>query len=287
MNRTQLAQTAMREASRLRQQHRLRLSASICPYDLAIGHGIKVQFLSAPTLEGMYDREREAIMLGSARPPGRRRFTCAHEIGHHVFNHGTSLDQMRGLHTDSSDPEEFLADSFAASLLMPKTAIDAAINRRGWMRRQFTDQMLWILAQDLGVGYETLLIHLNLVLNYISSAETSRLRKQRPADLRDEFVGFEVQHEAYLVDEFWGERPVDLEVGDIVVGAASIIAGPCIETSETPKLHFVATRPGIGALRLPNGRLITTRVARRDYAGRAQFRHEEDVEGSEDEEGAA
>lgn len=268
----------MREASRLRVQHKIRLSDSICPYDLALASGLKVQFLAAPTLEGMYDKERTAIMLGSARPPGRRRFTCGHEIGHHAFNHGTSLDQLRGPHTDSSDPNEFLADSFAAALLMPKTAIDAAINRRGWARRQFTPQMLWVLAQDLGVGYDTLLTHLNLVIDYLSSAETAKLQKQKPADLRDEFAGFEVKNEVYPVDEFWGARPVDLEVGDVVLGTLSIAEGTSVEMVDSPRPHLVAMRPGITMLTLPSGRVIAARVAKRNYFGRAQFRYEEEVE---------
>lgn len=268
----------MREASRLRFRHKLRLSDSICPCDLALAVGLTVQFLTVPTLEGMYDKDRGAIMLGSLRPAGRRRFTCGHEIGHHVFDHGTTLDQLRGPHTDSSDPNEFLADSFAAALLMPKTAIDAAINRRGWARRQFTPQMLWILAQDLGVGYETLLVHLNLVIDYLSSAETAKLQKLRPADLRDEFAGFEVKHEVYPVDEFWGTRPVDLEVGDLMIGTLSIVEGTSVEVVENPKPHLVAMRAGITTLRLPSGRAIASRVANRNYFGRAQFRYEEDVE---------
>jgi hypothetical protein len=243
--------------------------------------GLTVQFLSAPTLEGMYEAERRAIMLGSSRPAGRRRFTCGHELGHHAFNHGTSLDQLRGPHTDSSSPDEFLADSFAAALLMPKTAIDASINRRGWGRRQFTPQMLWVLSQDLGVGYETLVLHLNLVIRYLSGAATAQLQKKKPADLRDEFAGFAVRHDAYPVDEHWGARPVDLEVGDLVLGPLSITEGTSVEPPAIPKPHLVAVRPGTTKLRLPNGRALTARVAKRDYFGRAQFRHEEEVEEAE------
>jgi hypothetical protein len=278
VNRPQLAQLAMREASRLRVMKRIGLAESICPYDVALTCGLTVQFLSAPTLEGMYEAERAAIMLGSARPAGRRRFTCAHELGHHVFGHGTSLDQLRGPHTDSSNPQEFLADCFAASLLMPKTAIDAAINRRGWRRRPFTPQMLWILAQDLGVGYDTLLVHLNLVLRYLSGAATSQLQKKKPADLRDEFAGFDVRYDAHPVDEHWGTRPVDLEVGDVIVGPLTITEGVSLAVAGEAMPHLVAVRAGIAKLRLPNGRAMTARVARRDFSGRAQFRHEEEAE---------
>ena len=268
----------MREASRVRTQNGLRLSDTICPYDLALKCGLTVQFIAAPTLEGMYEAQRRAIMIGSERPAGRRRFTAGHELGHHIFNHGTSLDQLRGSHTDAATPEEFLADCFSASLIMPKTAIDAAINRRGWSRRQFSAQMIWVLAQDLGVGYETLLTHLNLVLRYLSGAATTQLEKKKPIDLRDEFAGFDVKFDAYPVDEFWGTRPVDLEVGDIVLGALSVVEGRSLELVDSWKPHLAAVRPGITKLQLPGGRPLTARVSQRDYFGRAQYRHEEDVE---------
>ena len=278
MNRPQLAQQAMREAGRLRTVNGISLADSICPYDIAIRCGLTVQFLTVPSLEGMYEAERGAIFIGSERPAGRRRFTCAHELGHHVFQHGTSLDQLRTAHTDNSNPEEFLADSFAASLLMPKTAVDAALSRRGWAHRPFTARMVFELSHDLGVAYDALVIHLNLVLRYISGALRAQLEKKKLPDIRDEIAGFTVPYDTFVLDENWGARPVDLEVGDVLVGQATIMEGISIEAVPTPVRHLFAVRPGIAELRLASGRTITARVMRRDYAGRAQFRYEEDAE---------
>lgn len=275
MNRPQLAQQAMREAGRFRTTHGASLADSICPYDLAIASGLTVQFLAVPSLEGMYEAERGAIFIGSERPSGRRRFTCAHELGHHVFKHGTSLDQLRTAHTDNSKPEEFVADCFAASLLMPKMAIDAALHRRGWSHRPLTAPMVFELAQDLGVAFDALVTHLNLVLHYISGALRTQLEKKRLPDIRDEIAGFSIGYDAFPLDEHWGARPVDVEVGDVLMTGARLVEGECVEPVATPRQHMIAVQAGTARVRLPSGRLITVRVMRRDYSGRAQFRHEE------------
>lgn len=62
----------------------------------------------------------------------RRRFTAAHEIGHHVLGHVTpQRDQFRdGKHIFTGDKQSILerqANLFAADLLMPKFAVEHAI----------------------------------------------------------------------------------------------------------------------------------------------------------------
>ncbi len=283
INRAQLAQQAMREASRLRTANGISLADSICPYDVADALGLSVQFLAVPSLEGIYEAGRGAIFIGSERPSGRRRFTCAHELGHHVFKHGTSFDQIRTAHTDSSNQDEVLADAFAASLLMPKTAIDAALSRRRWARRPFTAEMIFTLSQDLGVGFEAMLTHLNLVLRYVSGALRTQLERRKLRDIREEIAGFDVPYDVFPADEHWGARPVDLEVGDVLITSASVIDGNSVEAEPAPKHHLVGARPGVTKLRLPTGRELTARVMSREYSGRASNRFEEEAGETDDE----
>ena len=59
-------------------------------------------------------------VLGGQREPGRRRFTAAHELGHHLL--------QDPYHTDigvaaSAQEREALIDAFAANLLLPPTAL--------------------------------------------------------------------------------------------------------------------------------------------------------------------
>jgi hypothetical protein len=252
---------------------------SLCPFDAALALDMVVQFTALPSLEGMYDAEKQAIFIGSQRPPGRRRFTCAHELGHHVFGHGMRFDQLDTVDND----EEYLADSFAAAFLMPKTAIDASLSRRGWAQQPLTDEMILTVSQDLGVGYTTLVNHLALVLRYIPFAQKSKLESRKPFQLRKAIAGFAVPRELFVIDAHWGVRPVDVEVGDILLVPenATVDSSPLLHFSNDPRPHLVAQTPGRRTITLSNARSIDVRISREDYTGRAQNRHLEEVDDDE------
>jgi Zn-dependent peptidase ImmA (M78 family) len=83
------------------------------------------------------DGSRVTIYVNRLHPPVRKRFTVAHELGHHVLGH---LHGDKAVHEDdngrlflfrSSDaagwPEEVEANQFAAALLMPRPLLMAAV----------------------------------------------------------------------------------------------------------------------------------------------------------------
>lgn len=69
------------------------------------------------------------IFLNGADSSNRKRFTCAHEIGHFVkrtdADNGYEYYDFRDSFSSSSgvDPEERYANAFAAALLMPKEQV--------------------------------------------------------------------------------------------------------------------------------------------------------------------
>uniref|UniRef100_UPI003F9576DD ImmA/IrrE family metallo-endopeptidase n=1 Tax=Rhizobium leguminosarum TaxID=384 RepID=UPI003F9576DD len=71
-------------------------------------------------------------MLSCLRPFPRRIFTCGHELGHHVFNHGMKVDIIAEESEDSTfkSSDEILVDSFSAALLMPVGGIQAEFSER-------------------------------------------------------------------------------------------------------------------------------------------------------------
>ena len=88
-----------------------------------------------PRLFNMYLDEsgsRPGVILNSALDPAVQRQTAAHELGHHVFGHGTRadadleflLERRRGW----PDAEK-AAEAFASWFLMPRRAIVAAMAR--------------------------------------------------------------------------------------------------------------------------------------------------------------
>jgi Zn-dependent peptidase ImmA (M78 family) len=75
----------------------------------------------------------QGIAVNANQAHVRKRFTVAHELGHHVLNHVDSdhLDwqftviRRDGRSSEAEDDREIAANFFAASLLMPK----------GWLRQ--------------------------------------------------------------------------------------------------------------------------------------------------------
>src|SRR5690242_15432722 len=118
MNRHDLHRDGMRGAADCRDQLDLDPFAPVDPYDIAARLGVKVVFLDT-SMEGFYFKQpTPRILLSSMRPVPRRAFTCAHEIGHHWFGHGSTIDQLKeDERSDSSKPEEVLANAFAGALL--------------------------------------------------------------------------------------------------------------------------------------------------------------------------
>jgi Zn-dependent peptidase ImmA (M78 family) len=70
------------------------------------------------------------IYLNASDSRQRRRFTCAHELGHYVRRAGSPdrgewgyLDRRDSLSSRGTDPEEIWANGFAAALLMPEDLV--------------------------------------------------------------------------------------------------------------------------------------------------------------------
>lgn len=97
------------------------------PYELCESFGITVRVGKLPSeLSGMIIKEegRDAqILLSEDDSPARRRFTCAHELGHYIERTVVAGDRdfaFRDVRSSRKyDLHEFFADEFAGELLMP------------------------------------------------------------------------------------------------------------------------------------------------------------------------
>lgn len=280
MNKDELAKEAALAAARLRANLGIGPGDAVCPFDIAEKLEVPVRLVALPSLEGIYSPEpRPSILVSVERPAGRRRYTCSHEIGHHVFGHGLSLDELAGDTSIEATAEEFLAQRFAAALLMPKLAVEAAFARRGWSINAATPDMIFMVAQELGVGFTTLVGHLEQVLRRLTRGRADEHRRVPLAKLRRRVAGFEVEHDAVVVDEHWRRRTVDVEVGDVLlVPPTAEVAGSCASLVSAPVRHLVVCAPGPATVSLrPNQPTIVVRSSRRQFTGLARYRHLEDV----------
>lgn len=276
-----LARKAVRAAATLRADLGLGPTDPVCPFDVADQMGIVVRLVGLPSLEGMYSPEpRPTILVSVERPLGRRRYTCGHELGHHVFGHGTRLDQLEDERAAVAwNPEEFLAQRFAAALMMPKFAVESAFARRGWPVAEPTAEMVFIVAQELGVGFTTLLEHLERTLGSVSGPAAAKLRRTSLKKLRTGMAQFMVTHDLLVVDNHWGRRSVDIEVGDVVLlPTDAAFRGGCAVVKSQPLPHLVASTPGVGHVSLARPTTETMiRVSRRKFIGLARYRHLEEA----------
>ena len=78
--------------------------------------------------------EEPVILLNQGDSDNRKRFTCAHELGHFVRRSKedgeeeyATIDLRNSLSSTGEDPEEIYANEFAASLLMPEDEVKSFV----------------------------------------------------------------------------------------------------------------------------------------------------------------
>ena len=281
-NRRELANQAMQAAITTRAKAKLDQHSPICIYGLSEKLGVKVRFNDI-NMEGMYQRGTPPhIHLSANRPLPRRTFSCAHELGHHVFGHGSSIDELcEGTKEYSwEDAKEFLADSFAGFTLMPTLGLRRAFATRSWTPETATAAQIFTITCDFGVGYGTLLTHLSVGVNMISRTRAANLRRVTPKALRAEILGALTPEPLIVADRYHTGATLDAEVMML------LLLPPGTEVTGTSLAHerdladgrlFRAVRPGIVQVSAYNGAWTAfVRIAPKAYVGLAQYRHLED-----------
>lgn len=280
--RHQLAAEALKLSLKVRLKNDIKITDTFCVYDLAEKIGIEVKFVDIPSLEGMYiGRPKETIIISSHRPPGRQRFTCAHELGHHFYKHGKHIDEIiSNKQENKKDLQEVIADSFASYLLMPSSTVINGFVRRGWDINTTTPVQVYKISCWLGVGYTTLINHICYGINKISQESAANLLAFTPKTIKEEILGNICQENVFVVDEYWSGRPVDLSSGDYVVFSKDINVD-CSRLEEKGVVNgnaiYMAKGSGIGKAYHSKSEWATfIRISNSNYNGRGKFRHLED-----------
>ena len=274
---------AVRTALEARRSLGIDRSAPLSVFDVAGAMDIALQFRRLPSLEGLYVKEPgPLVVVSSMRPPGRQAFNCAHEIGHHVFGHGTRVDEYVDGSCGSrpNSPEERAANTFAAHLLMPKRAAEDAFARRGWKARECTPSQVHVVAGQLGVGYSALVNHLCWSLRLIPRRRCDEMLRDTPKRFRERLLGDERTSHLVVVDEHWRGRPIDLEAGHLVIVPRRVlIEGPqLVKVGRHDQGTLLrAMSPGIARAHDPESDWASfVRISREGYDGLAEYRHLED-----------
>ncbi|MEZ5097051.1 MAG: ImmA/IrrE family metallo-endopeptidase, partial [Nocardioides sp.] len=194
-----------------------------------------------PRLFGLYFNEPDAtvgILVNSGLPRGARRHTAAHELGHHLLRHSTTVDDGSTIDIGGAvDPlphngatrrwtdHEMGAEAFAAWFLMPRRVVAAALKLLGRDRPQSALDV-YRLSVILGTSYATTLRHLpNLRL--ASTHDTNAWLKVPPGRLKARL-------------DRGVEPPADRRRDVLVVGAPMSVAPVHAETGDRLVIPGVA-----------------------------------------------
>ena len=239
-----LARQAMCKSIDVRRQTGFDLKSPLCIYGLCDQLNVAVRFVEISSMEGMYCKEEKpVILLSGLRPFPRRTFTCAHELGHHIFGHGLRVDELieDSEKSQAFNPDEFLVNSFAGFLLMPTLGLRKAFVDRGWKVACATPIQIFTIACNFGVGYETLINHMTYPLKMIDRTQASSLLKVKPKTIRQQILGYPSSEPLIIADEHWSIRTIDAEAG-------SQLLLPSTAEAANPTITFQEDRP--------NGRLF-------------------------------
>ena len=285
-SRKQLAQLAISTAMKTRQKAKCPLHSLIDIYDFTERLGVSVFFQDIPSMEGVYTpdaKPRPAIVVSSLRPAGRKTQTCGHELGHHIFNHGTQWDELIDDRSRSRwfEPEEFLVDVFSASLQMPKLAVCHELKKRGLDPMKCKAEEMYAFSTVFGVSFGGLITHLEKSLGLIDMRRACELAKHHPKDLRESLFGRPCPQNLVVVDHHWDSKAIDVEVDDSVLLPPGVfLEGNYADIQECGGTRSVLTArsPGICRVSDSTGWASFVRICRKNYVGRAPYRFDEESE---------
>src|SRR6266436_2753538 len=221
-----LATQAMQAAAATRAKAKLDQAGPICVYGLCETLGVAVRFNNI-NMEGMYQRSTAPrIHLSARRPLPRRAYNCAHELGHHVFGHGSSIDELRedAKAKPWEDPKEFLADIFAGFVLMPTLGLRRSFVSRGLKPETATPGQIFQIACEFGVGYATLITHMTQSIGMLSQQRAVELQRATPKAIRADILGALSPNPLIIADRFWASPILDAEVGMNIVLPPNAVA---------------------------------------------------------------
>lgn len=279
VNRRSLVLEGAQAASNARDSVGIDLIAPVDIYAVAEAIGIRVRFIPV-SMEGFYRKgSPPRVMLSALRPLARRAFTCAHEIGHHWFGHGSTIDELQGDDRHDSDiPEEILANAFAGFMLMPSIGLRRAFNSRGWKPATANPLQILTIASEFGVGYETLLTHLSVTLGDMPRSVRTELGKWTPQRIRKKVLGDADADGLVILDQKHQTAGVDLEDGyALAVPTGATVSGSVLTPRQAITGLDVYDAVGRGRATINTAQWqAEARVAPQNFIGPANYRFLED-----------
>ena len=259
-----LHERAILKADEIRTQLGLDMFEPINIFDSCNKLGLTVRFVDV-NMEGLYVKQKNGlyptVILSSQRPLPRRCFTCAHELGHHVFGHGLMIDVLSDWQNVSpiKDSNELLVDSFASALLMPYAGIQAEFGKRKWSIRDASPIEFYTICSVFGVGYQTLITNCR-ANRLINKEKAELLLKYKPGMILSSILTKAGLEKSYfkIIDDFYKTPVIDLEVTNYAIFSSDILVeGDHLQKVDAPlseKSVYIAVKSGLVRVMFENSK---------------------------------
>jgi len=279
VQRKQLAREALQLSSSIRKKVGYDSFSTLNIFDLCEAIDVPVRFVDI-NMEGMYVQMGEGvkptILISALRPFHRKVFTCAHELGHHVFGHGFTIDDVvrSGGHYTN---EEFLVDAFGSYLLMPPLGIKSAMSKRGLDFQHLDPIDCLRISSSFGVGYATLINHLYFN-GHIGKDKSENLLGTSLKSLKQSILGKSVSETLFVIDKHFSNKTIDIEVSGLILLPRDFeVENEDLLKSKTEVLEgmiYEAVSPGITRVYSRYSEWSSfVRIQAYQYVGLSRFRH--------------
>jgi Zn-dependent peptidase ImmA (M78 family) len=186
--------------------------------------GIWITTQPLGSLFGFYLRQNGAlgICLNARHPETLQRYTCAHELAHHVLGHGSSLDEHDEVDAwgATSSVEERAAQVFAGNFLMPLGLVNRVMRRLGLYGQPLGAPEIYEISREMDVSFTAAVWRLR-TLDRVTQ-ETANLAVQRGAaaakeQLRNGPPVSAARADLWTVQETSGSAEFSCRVGDEIL----------------------------------------------------------------------
>lgn len=229
LTRAQLHLAAALEAMRAHQELKLNPTRRIDPFEALQRAGVVVVRQRLEGVAGLYlpgdlnDGRPDGVLINSAHPLSKQRYTAAHELSHHRYDRQAVLDvdtEWLGRGSNGQSAEELFAETFAAWFLMPKRLVQSTLNRLGLNAASLDGQGAYGLALELGTSYRATVHHLG-DMGLIRSARRRRLLDLEPQSIKQALGASDVAADSWknvwLVGASQNRQQIWPEEGDALV----------------------------------------------------------------------
>ena len=188
--------------------------------------GILISVQPMPRLFGAYLAQPDApigILVNAGLDETAQRHTAAHELGHHFFRHATTvdgdLDQVLSRNRQWPTPE-LMAEAFAAWFLMPRRAVQRAMEQLE-ITRVHNPLEVYRIALLLGTSYRGTVRHL-YNLRLASSAQAKAWTAVPVGKVKDQLDNQPVRRgvrrsNVWLLDQRFNGHCIQAERGDRLI----------------------------------------------------------------------